>query len=134
LFLDLVHTQSAGLPRESDIVIIDSGITGTSIARLIIEELAAMDVRKRIAMLEVRDASSGATSRNGGHIKSSPYESFPHFQHCFGTKRARRTVAFERSHLFILVDLAIQEEFEIAEVREFETVDVFMEEGRWEES
>lgn len=52
-------------PDEVDVVIIGSGITGVSVARNLCENAPAL----RVAILEARTLCSGATGRNGGHIK-----------------------------------------------------------------
>jgi monoamine oxidase len=52
-------------PESADVVIIGSGITGISIARTLVEHDASLNV----VILEARKLCSGATGRNGGHIK-----------------------------------------------------------------
>lgn len=53
--------SGSDLPREVDIVIIGSGISGASIAYNLLE----LDSSRSILMLEARTACSGATGRNG---------------------------------------------------------------------
>lgn len=58
--------SNAFIPEYADIVIIGSGITGTSIARTILDYDANTRGTKRplqVVMLEARDACSGATGR-----------------------------------------------------------------------
>jgi FAD dependent oxidoreductase len=133
-FPELVDKQSKILPKSADIVIISSGITGASIALTILSECAAAGIKRRVVMLEARQACSGATGRNGGHIKCTPHESFCEYKQRFGTERARALVGFQASHLQILVDLARQEKWDLAEAREVETLDVFYDEDVWEEN
>ncbi len=54
-----VPTEPAWLPTYADVVIIGSGITGTSVAYNIL----AREKFVRIVMLEARDVCSGATGR-----------------------------------------------------------------------
>lgn len=130
-FLDLVDKRSKTLPKYADIVIIGSGITGTSVARTILSECASMGINRRVVMLEARQTCSGATGRNGGHIKCTPHESFCEYKDRFGVERARALVDFQTSHLPILVDLARQESWDLAEARQVETLDVFYNEEVW---
>ena len=130
-FPALVNIRSENLPRSADIVIIGSGITGASVARTILSECAAMGIKRRVVMLEARQICSGATGRNGGHMKCSPYEAYSECKERFGAERARVLVDFQTSHLPILVDLARQEKWDVAEAREVETLDVFYDEAAW---
>lgn len=54
--------DSETIPQDADIVIIGSGITGTSIVRALLKE-SGPDSRLRVVMLEARDICSGATAR-----------------------------------------------------------------------
>lgn len=58
------HGQHADLPLYADVVIIGSGITGTSIARALLEyKHEGAPAPLKVVMLEARDACSGATAR-----------------------------------------------------------------------
>ncbi len=133
-FPDLVDKRSKTLPESADILIIGSGITGASIARTILSECASMGVKKRVVMLEAREVCSGATGRNGGHIKCTPHESYCEYKERFGVERAKVLVKFQTFHLPIMVDLVKQEGWDLAEAREVETLDVFYDEEVWEEN
>lgn len=65
----LGHRTTPELPAEADIVIVGSGITGTSAARFLAEDDRAKG--KSIVLLEAREACWGATGRNGGKHKPS---------------------------------------------------------------
>ena len=59
-------SEGKRLPENADIVIIGSGITGTSFARTVLDHGNGNDVHGKllhIVMLEARDACSGATGR-----------------------------------------------------------------------
>jgi myosin-crossreactive antigen len=55
------HRTTAELPSEADIVIVGSGITGSSAARFLTEDGRAKG--KSIVLLEAREACWGATGR-----------------------------------------------------------------------
>ena len=71
----LGHRTTSDLPEEADVVIIGSGITGTSAARFLAEDARAKDLS--IVMLEAREACWGATGRNGGHCQPLLFDSSP---------------------------------------------------------
>ncbi|CAK7265061.1 hypothetical protein SEPCBS119000_001318 [Sporothrix epigloea] len=72
--------SSSTLPSTVDVVIVGSGITGSSIAYhlLGLDKAHETDASESpsILMLEARQACSGATGRNGGHTKAASYRSF----------------------------------------------------------
>jgi hypothetical protein len=116
-FPDLVDMQTR-LQDEADVVIIGSGITGAAAARTLCE-LSKRPLR--IVVLEARQLCSGATARNGGHIKCAPYEAFASLGKKIGEEAARKVVRFQMKHADVLKEVgsAIPE----GEVREVETVD-----------
>lgn len=59
----LGHRTTAALPKEVDVVIVGSGITGASAARSLAEDEGAKGLS--IVMLEAREACWGATGRVG---------------------------------------------------------------------
>lgn len=63
------HRTTPDLPREADIVVIGSGITGASVARFLAEDDRASG--KSIVLLEAREACWGATGRVS-HSELSP--------------------------------------------------------------
>ncbi|KAF2629491.1 nucleotide-binding domain-containing protein [Macroventuria anomochaeta] len=70
---DLADLQSKTLPRDVDVVIIGSGITGTGVARWLLRD-GSQERPLRIAMVEARQSCSGATGRNAGHIRPLPWD------------------------------------------------------------
>lgn len=136
-FPELVSIQTpGGPPPTADIVIIGSGISGVAIARTVLRELRRKDEEgggdltsrhhRRVVVLEARELCSGATGRNGGHIKASAHEAFHGMVHKQGLSpdRAGRLCAFMLSHLDVLTALARAEGIEgVSECRRVETVD-----------
>jgi len=60
------HRTTRELPQTADVVVIGSGITGTSAAHHL---LSLSDEKIHVVMLEAREACWGATGRNGGHCQ-----------------------------------------------------------------
>ncbi|KAF4996288.1 hypothetical protein FDECE_12510 [Fusarium decemcellulare] len=87
--------QSAWPTEPVDIAIIGSGISGMSLARTLLSKRPDL----RITLLEARDLCSGATARNGGHIKTMTFLMWEERKQQFGIEEAVRISAFEHSHL-----------------------------------
>lgn len=132
-FPDLVKIRSGNLPGKSDVVIIGSGITGAAVARSILHESKRKNQHITITVLEARDICSGATGRNGGHIKASPHETFARLEAKFGVERAVALTRFQLGHLECLTDLCQSEDFTQAECRVVETVDLFFDQKTFDD-
>jgi FAD dependent oxidoreductase len=129
-----------GVPERAHVVVIGSGITGAAVARTVLREgekggLWGEGEGKRVVMLEARSVCSGATGRNGGHVKVSPWEMVRALKlRGIGGEGARKIVEFQRRHLGILLGLCRADGIEGAELREVETVDVFVDAEGWKET
>lgn len=123
---ELADAQSPVLPPEADVVVIGSGLAGAAIARSLLHECARKGDPKRVVVLEARQICSGATGRNGGHIKASPHEVFAHLRGRLPAERAAALCRFQARHLEVLTELCRDEGFDVAEAREVETVDLFI--------
>ncbi|KAG7896602.1 hypothetical protein KL905_005388 [Ogataea polymorpha] len=99
------HRSTAELPAEADIVIVGSGYAGTTTAHFLMEE----GFDGTIVMLEARDVCSGATARNGGHLKPSLYYSQKSWTKKFGEKGAAEIANFEFAHLAAMKELIERE-------------------------
>jgi glycine/D-amino acid oxidase-like deaminating enzyme len=66
------HRSTTHLPAEADIVIIGTGIAGVSTAYHLVNNVDTNNDTSKpsILLLEARQVCSGATGRNGGHIKT----------------------------------------------------------------
>lgn len=100
--LSLANHQSDSLPAEGDVVIIGSGIAAISTAL----HLFRHDPALRIVMLEARSAISGATGRNGGHIKAVPWTDYSALKTELGKESAMKITKFRLAHLDALVNEA----------------------------
>lgn len=122
---ELTDIQSPALPAEADVVVVGSGIAGAAVAWSVLRE-CSRERRARVVVLEARQLCSGATGRNGGHIKASPHEEFALARRVLPPERAAALVRFQLRHLDALVGLCRAEGFGVAECREVETVDLFV--------
>lgn len=128
----LARQQSSELPSTVDVAIIGSGITGAAVAWSLVQNARAGF--GSVAVLEARDLCGGATSRNGGHIKASPWEVYPRLAQRFGHERAAALTRFQRRHLDVLVDLCSARGIDVAHVEEVETVDLFLDESAFDDA
>ncbi|KAG8742949.1 hypothetical protein FRC10_000737 [Ceratobasidium sp. 414] len=120
----LRHASSTALPDHADIVIIGSGITGTLVARALLEHPNVADLK--IVMVEARDVCAGATSRNGGHIKCDPHLIYHNHKAFRGREHAEKTTRFSMAHVDELI--RISEKVggnERTEARRVETIDAY---------
>ncbi|CVL11576.1 related to oxidoreductase [Fusarium proliferatum] len=65
------HRSTKDLPSQCDILIIGAGYSGASLVTHMLSQPESKD--KSIVVLEARQLCSGATGRNGGHIKPDVY-------------------------------------------------------------
>lgn len=133
-FPELVNIQSEELPETTDVLIIGSGITAAATAYTLLNESTRKNQPVKITVLEARDICSGATGRNGGHIKASPHETFERLEKNFGTERAVALTRFQLSHLQHLTKFCDSKGYEKAECRKVETVDLFFDEKTFDKA
>jgi len=124
----LCDASSSKLPETVDVAIIGSGIAGAAVARSLLHERRRRNIRttEKVVVLEARQLCSGATARNGGHIKPSLYESFSRFSKLLPKDRAAALARFQLLHVKYLTELCESEGLESAEARKVETVDFFL--------
>lgn len=104
----------------ADIVIIGSGMTSVSLCRT----LYANRPDLRIVVVDARDLCSGATGRNGGHIKAmSPGVWFDRKPE-FGVAEAIKIMEYEQSHLDEMVG-AIKENEIDCDLHVLEGLDIY---------
>ena len=109
-------------------MIIGSGITAASAART----LLSLSPKLKIIVLEARELCSGATGRNGGHIKTVPYEEFADLREELGDAAAEMVTRFQMRHMDALKEVDAQMG-NVGEVREVETVDLYLDREQFEE-
>jgi glycine/D-amino acid oxidase-like deaminating enzyme len=94
-----IHQVRSQWTDTADVVIIGSGMTGMSIARTLYSKRPKL----KIVMIEAREICSGATGRNGGHIKVMSYNVWFDRKRRFGIEEAIRWTEFEHAHLAEIV-------------------------------
>ncbi|KAK7981310.1 DAO-domain-containing protein [Apiospora saccharicola] len=120
-------------------VIIGSGMSGTSIAwHLLMDSKNSTKTPPRIAMVEARQACSGATGRNGGHIRPSSYEEYVDAKKVTTQEQAAKITKFRADHVDALLyaagRLPTEQERKAASVRAVDSLDVYFEEEPWAEA
>ncbi|RXW20482.1 hypothetical protein EST38_g5370 [Candolleomyces aberdarensis] len=85
------------LTTDADVCIIGSGITGVSaayhLARLL--ERKGGEANRTVVILEARDFCSGATGRNGGHLRPNPFSGFARRAALYGVEDAVKSYDLE---------------------------------------
>ncbi|TFK48290.1 DAO-domain-containing protein [Heliocybe sulcata] len=129
----LRSNQSATFPAEVDILIIGSGITGCAVARTVLKHPKGRDLR--VTIVDAREICSGATGRNGGHIKESPYIDYEKLKKRYGEPAAKKITEFQMSHLQRLLDVAEQHAAtDSSEIRVVDTVDAYFGRKVWDDA
>lgn len=91
------HRSTEELPEHSDIVIIGAGYAGVGTAYHLVQELG--DSARSVTILEARSACSGATGRNGGHLRPDLYGHIPTYIDRAGVKAGAEIAEFEIAHV-----------------------------------
>ncbi|KAH7309817.1 FAD dependent oxidoreductase [Stachybotrys elegans] len=96
------HRSSAALPVESDIVIIGAGYSGASLVTHLLDNQGSQ--KKTILVLEARQLCSGATGRNGGHLKPDVYNLCSSVSDTHGLEAAVEIAEFELQNVEAVKD------------------------------
>ncbi|KAL1868884.1 hypothetical protein Daus18300_005720 [Diaporthe australafricana] len=129
----IADRQSDQLPTEADVVIIGSGISGTSIAWHLLKENNS-STPLRVAMLEARQACSGATGRNGGHIRPSSYAEYAGAKEAVAQDEAAKITRLRSAHVEALISAANslpEDGRQAAEARVVDSIDAFFDDAQW---
>ena len=103
------YRSTADLPTHSDIVIIGSGCAGAACAYYLYRDGHLNRAPLMITMLEARETCSGATGRNGGHLKPDVYFSYKRYSEKYGRQSAEILQEFEAKHIEAISELVSQE-------------------------
>lgn len=103
------YQSSSHLPEKCDILVIGSGYSGTATAYHILKDNPRPP---SVVLLEARQICSGATGRNGGHIKPDAYFGVPRYSRIYGAEAAADIVKFETSQVLALKELVGREKLD----------------------
>ncbi|OCT53760.1 FAD dependent oxidoreductase superfamily protein [Cladophialophora carrionii] len=104
------HRTTEALPPEADVVVIGAGYTGAATAYHILEKSSSK--RPSVVILEARCICSGATARNGGHIKPDVYFNAVLSEKMFGPQMAQQLTRFEMQQVFDVKRLVEKEQID----------------------
>lgn len=93
--------QSPQLPDKTDVAVIGSGITGCSVAHHLLQN----DDSIKVTVLEARTITSGATGRNGGHIKAVPEFSYTELLSTLGKEMTDEVLDFTLANVEELIEV-----------------------------
>jgi glycine/D-amino acid oxidase-like deaminating enzyme len=134
---DIAKSQSAELPQEAEVVIIGSGVTGTSIAKTLLTSRKlprGTPSRPAVVIVEARDVCSGATGRNGGHILDTG-EEFADLEAAHRLDAAKKIMKFRLAHLNEMLRVAeVYGLTEHSQARKVQFVSVHFHEEGWRDT
>ncbi|KAL3260504.1 hypothetical protein ABHI18_004531 [Aspergillus niger] len=96
------HRSTPDLPTECDILIIGAGFAGAALAHFLYKDNPSPP---SVVILEAREACSGATGRNGGHLKPDVYLNLPKHIKKYGVEAAVEVAKFEASQVHAVKEL-----------------------------
>ncbi|CAF3382508.1 unnamed protein product [Rotaria sp. Silwood2] len=103
------YRSTDDLPQHSDIVIIGSGYSGSACAYYLYKYGQSLKKPLMITMVEARETCSGATGRNGGHLKPDVYYSYKRYSEKYGRQMAETLMEFEAKHIQAMSALVLEE-------------------------
>ncbi|KAG0648261.1 Gamma-glutamylputrescine oxidoreductase [Hyphodiscus hymeniophilus] len=106
------HRSTPELPKTCDILIIGAGYAGITSAYHILKSLEGKGSSPNIVLVEARQACSGATGRNGGHLRPAVYSLLPEYIRNYGISAAAEVAAFEDTHVRTIADLVAEEKID----------------------
>ncbi|EHK96560.1 putative Gamma-glutamylputrescine oxidoreductase [Glarea lozoyensis 74030] len=127
------HRTTPSLPQTCDILIIGGGYAGIAAAYHLLAspeakaKFASGAPKPNVVLLEARGACSGATGRNGGHLRPSVHTRLPMLIEEFGLEKAVELCEFEDAHVSAIEEVVEREGIE-CEFRVTRSFDVYTDE------
>ncbi|KAG0646817.1 Gamma-glutamylputrescine oxidoreductase [Hyphodiscus hymeniophilus] len=106
------HRTTEALPTKTDIVVIGAGYAGVSAVYFLLERSKVLASKPSIVILEAREACSGATGRNGGHLKPDLHNRPASIASEFGIDAAAEAAAFEAEHVGMIKEVVEKEKID----------------------
>src|SRR4051812_44863080 len=103
------HRSTPSIPEQSDIIIIGAGYAGVATAYHLLKEGTGAAAGLNITILEARGACSGATGRNGGHLRPDLYGHIPKYIDRAGVRAGAEVAEFEIENMWA-IKKAIEDE------------------------
>ncbi|KAI2463392.1 FAD dependent oxidoreductase [Annulohypoxylon bovei var. microspora] len=123
------HRSTPELPQKQDIVIIGAGFAGVALARYLLEDSSpSSSGRPSITILEAREACSGATGRNGGHLRPDLFVSLAARMQDRGLETANQVALFEVANEKAVASL-VEEEGIACDLQSVTTADTFVDQA-----
>ncbi|KAK4546104.1 hypothetical protein LTR36_002241 [Oleoguttula mirabilis] len=104
------HRSTPELPKECEVLVIGSGYAGASVAYNLAK--SASTLPNSIVILEARQACSGATGRNGGHLRPDLYGHIPNYIKRYGVEAGGEWAKFEIAHVQAIKKLVAEEDID----------------------
>ncbi|KAI1643143.1 FAD dependent oxidoreductase [Daldinia loculata] len=119
------HRSTPELPEKQDIVIIGAGFAGAALAHYLLKDSPENEPKPSITILEAREACSGATARNGGHIRPDLFVALAARMQAQGLETANQVALFEVANAEAVVALVRDEGID-CDLHAVTTGDVFV--------
>lgn len=103
------YQSTSALPSVADFVVIGSGLSGVATSYYLLKDNPNLP---SLVLLEARQICSGATGRNGGHVKPDTYSDIPKFAKLLGIEAASQLAEFEASHVHAVKELVETEKID----------------------
>ncbi|KEF54255.1 uncharacterized protein A1O9_09421 [Exophiala aquamarina CBS 119918] len=91
------YQSTPKLPESCDVLIVGSGFAGVATAYHILEDKRTTP---SVVLLDARKHASGATSRNGGHVKPDTYYNVSKYERIYGALQAAELAKFESTGVY----------------------------------
>ena len=103
------HRTTESLPERCDVVIVGAGYAGAATAYHLVKDCPNVS---SIVVLEARETCSGATGRNGGHLRPDLYGHIPTYVDRYGVKLAAEIAEFEIANMWAIKETIEKEQID----------------------